>query len=162
MTLPDQPSALSKEELAGLLGQRLKHTNDVHALSADTSGAKPSEPESSRRDSAPAAGDPAALRAEASSAADGGDDLRMVLDHWERTVASLQLELIELRSRVARLEQQLGEETARPAPPPAGGPPGDAGRAVTAPKAPANDVSRAEDEPALSRVRTYRSKRGWF
>ncbi|MFD2331274.1 hypothetical protein ACFSR7_18640 [Cohnella sp. GCM10020058] len=162
MTIPDQPSALSKEELAGLLGRDLKQSNGAQLPDTALSGAKPGEPESSRQDPAAAAVDPASARAQARSAADGGDDIRMVLDHWERTVAGLQLELIELRSRVARLEQQLGEETARPVPPHASGPTSHAGRAVTSPK-PAPDAPRAEEEPsALSRVRTYRSKRGWF
>ncbi|MFC3804116.1 hypothetical protein [Cohnella sp. GCM10012308] len=162
MTIPDQPSALSKEELAGLLGRELKQSNGAQAPDAAMSAAKPGDPESPRQDPAAAAVDAASAGANVPSATEGGEDMRMVLDHWERTVAGLQLELIELRSRVARLEQQLGEETVRPAPSPAVGPTGLASRAIISPTT-APDAPRAEEEPsALSRVRTYRSKRGWF
>lgn len=155
MTMPDQTSALSKEELNGLLGAGRKHAEDAQDSHGGTMGTAPNAPKTSSPQ--------ASAAAEADTAAENrADDLQMVLGHWERTVAGLQQELIELRSRVARLEQQLGEETARQTPPPAAGPVGHAGRAVTA-QPPASGALHAEDEPsALSRVRTYRSKRGWF
>lgn len=153
MTIPDQPSALSKEELAGLL-------DPGHKQSDDAADAKPYEPEPAPPESVANVGDPGLAGALTTSAAD--DDMRMVLDHWERTVAGLQLELIELRSRVARLEQQLGEEPARQTPPPASGSAGPSSRTVAG-STPATVDPRSEEEPSpLSRVRTYRSKRGWF
>ncbi|MDG0794377.1 hypothetical protein OMP38_28730 [Cohnella ginsengisoli] len=110
MTMPDQTSALSKEELNGLLGAGRKHAEDAQDSHGGTMGTAPNAPKTSSPQ--------ASAAAEADTAAENrADDLQMVLGHWERTVAGLQQELIELRSRVARLEQQLGEETARQTPP---------------------------------------------
>ncbi|WP_217597346.1 hypothetical protein [Cohnella sp. GbtcB17] len=157
MTMPEQPSTLSKEELAGLLGadreqaERAQDRNDGERKTApNTSGSPLTKTASS----------PEAAGAQDERAAGGrSDELQMVLGHWERTVAGLQQELIELRSRVARLEQQLGEQPARQTPPPSSG---IAGRAAPG-ETPLAGASQPEDEPStLSRVRTYRSKRGWF
>lgn len=155
MTIPNQPSALSKEELDGLLGAGRRHAKDAQDSQGGAMETTPNAPGTSSPEAAAAAEENAAAETRA-------DDLQMVLGHWERTVAGLQQELIELRSRVARLEQQLGEAPARPAPPPAVGPAGHAERTATS-RTPATSDAHAEDEPsALSRVRTYRSKRGWF
>ncbi|SFB46566.1 hypothetical protein SAMN05216312_10924 [Cohnella sp. OV330] len=155
MTIPDQPSALSKEELDGLLGADRRHAKDAQDSQGSAMATTPNAPKTSSTEAAAAAAEDAEPETRA-------DDLQMVLGHWERTVAGLQQELIELRSRVARLEQQLGEAPARPASPPAAGSAGHAGR-IAASKTPATSDAHAEDEPStLSRVRTYRSKRGWF
>ncbi|MDG0811665.1 hypothetical protein [Cohnella rhizosphaerae] len=156
MTMPEQPSGLSKEELAGLLGAVRKQSDrarDRNDPEPETAPDAPSSPQTTTSS-------PTAAASEGARAEEGRpDDLQMVLGHWERTVASLQRELIELRSRVARLEQQLGEQPARQTPPSS---PAVAGRAGEGEK-PKAGASHPEDAPAtLSRVRTYRSKRGWF
>lgn len=157
MTMPEQPSALSKEELAGLLGadreqaERAQDRNDGEPKTAPNT---PGMPRTKTAMSPEAAGTEDELAAGGRS-----DELQMVLGHWERTVAGLQQELIELRSRVARLEQQLGEQPARQTPPPS---PGTAGRAPASATPSAGDSQPEDEPPPLSRVRTYRSKRGWF
>ncbi|CAI6081650.1 hypothetical protein [Cohnella sp. JJ-181] len=163
MTIPNQPSALSKEELEGLLGAGPKHTDGAHHPTRANQGAHAPNPRQTTDSEVKAAAgeedtaeaSQATATGQASAAAgQQADDLQMVLGHWERTVGSLQQELIELRSRVARLEQQLDEAPAHQA----------ASRAATAGKpAPAAAPAQPDEEPpVLSRVRTYRSKRGWF
>lgn len=157
MTMPEQPSALSKEELAGLLGADREQAESAQDRNDGEPKTAPNTPGTPRTKTAPT---PEAAGAEDERAAGGpSDELQMVLGHWERTVAGLQQELIELRSRVTRLEQQLGEQPARQTPPPSSGIAGRAPAGATS----SSGASLPEDEPPpLSRVRTYRSKRGWF
>lgn len=167
MTTPDQP-ALSREELEGLLGKGAQRhvEGEAHAARSDDGDAA----RAARSDGGDAASGaavvprggpaPGAVPAAAEARAPEAEELRMALGHWERTVAELRMELIELRSRVARLEQQLHAE------PETGATQADAGDAAS--DTAAGAATRASSEPAnaepsvLSRVRTHRSRRGWF
>jgi|GEM_PF-4295468 len=166
MTLPEQPSALSKEELEGLLGSSIqregddrdKHTSAERTVEKTPAATGLPETAAASESGVETSGTAMTEHAQSPSAVEeNSDDLRMVLGHWERTVASLQQELIELRSRVSRLEQQLDQAS-------------DAqqqqqqqrSQAADKPSAAADTAGMEEAPSALSRVRTYRSKRGWF
>lgn len=152
MSSSEPNSMLSREELEGLLGKTRAQAGAAGKANVpDGTDGAPAPREADGREAPDVrSGDPAE-----EGAADTVAELQMVLRHWERTVAGLQQELIELRSRISRLEQQVEPpeaETGRRA---------GIGRAEPAlPQAPA--LAEEEEPSVLSRVHTYRSRRGWF
>ncbi|MEK0313520.1 hypothetical protein [Cohnella sp. 56] len=153
MSSSEPNSTLSREELEGLLGKSRAQAGAAGEANVpnDTDGALAPRDADSREAPDVRSGDPAG---EAAVAADTVAELQMVLRHWERTVAGLQQELIELRSRISRLEQQVEPAEAEPV-----------RRAAVdrADPAPPSAPALADEEPSvLSRVHTHRSRRGWF